>query len=204
MDRDLAWQVFSKVTKRGWNLYRRGKSGTKVPFEELVQGGPTSLIKKDDEKIIFDLFPRVENPYDPAEVRAAMGRTGEPTIRVPSLKKTRGQPSGYAVAQFRGGDQEELSLRSGEEIYFAGICFEEGFIRLIAPTRTYMYPAAFLEALDTLQDLTAVPKKKEPQVSQALAVYTFRPLSRGRFRCNQTNKIVKRGQTKAYRRSVNR
>lgn len=40
--------------------------------------------------------------------------------------------------------------------------------------------------------------KKTVSTGKSFPEVTFKPLSRGRFKCNQTGEIVKAGQTKKY------
>ncbi|HBI25648.1 MAG: hypothetical protein UT41_C0001G0232 [Candidatus Wolfebacteria bacterium GW2011_GWC2_39_22] len=83
------------------------------------------------------------------------------------------------------GELEELAIAPSVER-----------IQAVFYRSTVIEVSATLKMADRIQKsvltLPEVPMTKAPRL-------TFKPLRNGKFRCNQTNEIVGRGQTKAYR-----
>lgn len=125
-------KILKKINGKGWNVYRRGEPNAEIDLSATYQMGPAKILEKG---MCYLIMPRIENPNDQAMVQDYMARHKLlPKIRLP-----------------RKGLNKEQELCPGTEICFFGFELQAEKIRL---HRTFLPYDVFLEALDTLEDIT--------------------------------------------------
>lgn len=155
---EFAGRILEIFSRKGWDLYRRGPSGSRPGMEHVLAQGPVA--DSLEERIIYELHPRAIRSMTLSEATAFFKRH---KVNAPSVIAPEGILLGRAVVQFGDGhedDTDERPLFSGEVIQFQGFELLGEEVRLISQTRVYMPPNVFLAALETLADVTTLAVRR--------------------------------------------
>jgi len=147
----ISAEIVRILKDKGWGLYLRYPKEESVGVEDIVAGG---VVEELDLTAVYDIFPRVSSKdeldrfFQAEDAEAWFPRFVVPENTFPGDVRS--------VAVFSGGDTDEFSWTSGQEIIWTGLGFEDEKIRLFTHlvTRTYIVPTVFVQALESMPDIT--------------------------------------------------
>ncbi|MFA5083796.1 MAG: hypothetical protein WC475_00205 [Candidatus Paceibacterota bacterium] len=143
-------KILELMNSKGWNVYCRGKPNAEIDLSVTYQMGPVKILEKGTCYIIM---PRIENPTNQGMVQDYRDRHKLiPKIRLPR------KGSNYVGKELIGpkNAEEEIELCPGTTICLFGFEPQSWEIRLVLQNKTFIPYDVFLEALDSLQDITAL------------------------------------------------
>lgn len=148
--REEAKKILETLTRKGWGLYER--VATPRNLERILTGGNAETL---EEGVIYEIWPLAISRKSEGEALPFLKRVTAPGIYAPSDMMVPGR----VVAQFGeepAADYEERQIYPGEPLAFQGIELLEREVRLIRPERTYMSYDVFIQAIESLEDISSL------------------------------------------------
>jgi hypothetical protein len=136
-----------KFDSKGWAIHERARDGRKLELAEIRARGP---IGKLEEDISYLVWPRGYVFGDQEALEGMTKKHGllDIEITVPSVPS-----AGRSLINWQSG-REEYPLLPNQQVHFIGFTLQRKRVKLLSPDETYMPLEVFLEALDSLTDMT--------------------------------------------------